>query len=87
MANITHHSTAKADGMAQNQQTAPRNNLLNAIDNTLANRDIPTNGPFRVALEEQSKIGWLGMLWGYWANTWQQESATSVHQHISRLNH
>jgi hypothetical protein len=32
-----------------------------------------------MALEEQSKIGWLGMLQLYWANKWQQAYIHTFH--------
>jgi hypothetical protein len=53
--------------------------ILNVIDNMVEDLVIPTNGPFRVALKEQQKIGWLGMLRGYWANAWQQVYVNTFH--------
>jgi exonuclease III len=46
--------------------------ILNCIDSALGEREIHTTGPFREALEAQSRIGWVGMLRGYWSNAWQQ---------------
>jgi hypothetical protein len=78
MADSTHNSIAQAAGLAQNGRTTTRNDL-NVIDNTLADCAIPLTGPFQAALEEQSKIGWLGMLRGYWANAWQQAYVDTIH--------
>jgi hypothetical protein len=46
--------------------------IIDAIDCALATRVIPTHGPFHTALRAQEQIGWLAMLWGYWATEWQQ---------------
>jgi hypothetical protein len=46
--------------------------ILHCIDSALAGRYITTTGPFRAALVAQARIGWLGMLRGYWTNEWQK---------------
>ena len=55
-------------------RTAPhlQEAILGCIDNTLAARDVSTAGPFQEALLSQERIGWIGMLRGYWSSKWQE---------------
>jgi hypothetical protein len=45
--------------------------IINCIDCAIDDQEIPTDGPFREALESQECIGWLGMIRGYWSQEWQ----------------
>ncbi len=47
--------------------------IIDCIDKALAGRAIPLTGPFQSTLKSQARIGWLGLLRGYWCKTWQKE--------------
>jgi hypothetical protein len=51
--------------------------IVSCLDSTLADRNIHMQGPFHMALEAQSSIGWLGMLQGYWSKEWQKANEQS----------
>jgi hypothetical protein len=47
--------------------------IIDCLDKALSGRAIIPTGPFSSAIESQARIGWLGLLRGYWSVQWQQE--------------
>jgi hypothetical protein len=54
--------------------------IIDCIDKALSGRTITTTGPFQSALESQARIGWLGLIRGYWSTTRQQEYEQSYEE-------
>jgi hypothetical protein len=50
-----------------------QNTIIDCIDKAISGQIITTKGPFQSALEYQARIGWLGLLCGYWSKSWQQD--------------
>jgi hypothetical protein len=53
--------TKKTDGHTPDGNKPISSNLPHCMDNTMANQDINTNGPFHKAMEAQSHIGWTAV--------------------------